>query len=167
MSNLQEYQKAVVVVMDEMHIREGLVYDKHSGALVGFTDLGDVNNLLANFDHSLSEEPHAPRLSKTMLVFMVRGLFTKLQFPYAQFAATTISGDQIFSLFWECVMRLERGGFMVLAATADGASPNCAFMNIHKPSSSDPFPYKVLNPFAINERHIHFISETLTLSFWT
>ena len=159
MSNLQEYQKAVVVVMDEMHIREGLVYDKHSGALVGFTDLGDVNNLLANFDHSLSEEPHAPRLSKTMLVFMVRGLFTKLQFPYAQFAATTISGDQIFSLFWECVMRLERGGFMVLAATADGASPNRAFMNIHKPSSSDPFPYKVLNPFAINERHIHFISD--------
>ena len=75
MSNLHDYQKAVVVVMDEMHIREGLVYDKHSGALVGFTD---VNNLLANFDHSLSEEPHAPRLSKTMLVFMVRGLFTKL-----------------------------------------------------------------------------------------
>ena len=53
MSNLQEYQKALVVVMDEMHIREGLVYDKHSGALVGFTDVGDVNNLLANFDHCL------------------------------------------------------------------------------------------------------------------
>ena len=107
MSNLQEYQKAVVVVMDEMHIREGLVYDKHSGALVGFTDLGDVNNLLTNFDRSLSEETHGPQLSKTMLVFMVQGLFTKLQFLYAQFAAMAISGDQIFSLFWECIMRLE------------------------------------------------------------
>ena len=36
-------------------------------------------------------------------------------------------------------MRLERCGFMVLAVTADGASPNRAFMNIHKPNSSDPF----------------------------
>lgn len=94
MSNLQEYQKAVAVIMDEMHIREGLVYNKHSGALVGFTDLGDVNNLLSNFDRSLSEETRGPPLSKTMLVFMVRGLLaTKLQFPYAQFATTAISGD--------------------------------------------------------------------------
>ena len=64
MSNLQEYQKAVAVVIDEMHIREGLVYNKHSGALVGFTDLGDVNNILSNFDRSLSEEARGPQLSK-------------------------------------------------------------------------------------------------------
>ncbi len=32
-SNLKEYQKCVAVIMDEMHIREGLVYNKHSGAL--------------------------------------------------------------------------------------------------------------------------------------
>ena len=48
---------------------------------------------------------------------------------------------------------------MVLAATANGASPNRAFMTIHKPNSSDPFPYKMLNPFAVNERHIYFISD--------
>ncbi len=30
-SSLVEYQKCVAVIMDEMHIREGLVYDKHSG----------------------------------------------------------------------------------------------------------------------------------------
>ena len=86
--NLKDYQKCVVVIIDEMHIREGLVYDKHSGALLGFTDLGTINNLLEKFEKSLeSEMDSSTTLSKTMLVFMVRGLFIRLQFPYAQFAA--------------------------------------------------------------------------------
>ncbi len=55
-SSLAEYQKCVAVIMDEMHIREGLVYDKHSGALLVFTDLGNVNNLLAEFEPSLSSD---------------------------------------------------------------------------------------------------------------
>ena len=29
--------------MDEMHIREDLVYDKHTGALIGFANIGDIN----------------------------------------------------------------------------------------------------------------------------
>ena len=67
MPDLQEYQKAVGVVLDEMHIRERLVYDEHSGALAGFTDLGDVNNILSDFDRSLSEETQTPQLSKKCL----------------------------------------------------------------------------------------------------
>jgi len=54
-------------------------------------------------------------------------------------------------------MRLERCGFMLLVATADGASPNRTFMRIH--TEDDTFPYKVLNPFASTKRHIHFISD--------
>ena len=158
--NLKDYQKCVVVIIDEIHIREGLVYDKHSGALLGFTDLGTINNLLKKFEKSLeSEMDSSTTLSKTMLVFMVRGLFIRLQFPYAQFAAPSVSGDQMFVPFWECVMRLERCGFMVVAGTADGASPNRSFMGIHKPDKNSQFPYKVLNPYASSERHIHFISD--------
>ncbi len=98
-------------------------------------------------------------LSKTMLVVMVRGLFTCLQFPYAQFACSSVTGDQLFNPFWESVMRLERCGFMVVAATADGASPNRTFMRIHRDLGSSCFPYKVRNPFASTERFIHFISD--------
>ena len=29
-----------------MHIKEALVYDKHTGALIGFISLGDVNDQL-------------------------------------------------------------------------------------------------------------------------
>ena len=43
-----EREKCVVLLLDEMHIREDLVYDKHTGELIGFTNLGDIaNHLLA------------------------------------------------------------------------------------------------------------------------
>ena len=36
----------VTVVLDQMHIKEGLVHNKWSGALIGYADLGEVTNLL-------------------------------------------------------------------------------------------------------------------------
>ena len=108
-STLSGYQRCVTIIMD---IREGLVYDKHSGALLGFTDLGDVNNFLLEFERSLTSDARAESLSKSMLVLMVRGLFTRLQFPYAQFACSSVTGDQLFSLLWEAVWRLQRCGFI-------------------------------------------------------
>ena len=41
----QEFEKCVVIVMDEMYIKEDLIYNKHIGELVGFTNLGDVNSI--------------------------------------------------------------------------------------------------------------------------
>ena len=38
--------KYVVIVLDEMYIKEGLVFQRSSGALIGYQDLGDVNNIL-------------------------------------------------------------------------------------------------------------------------
>ena len=34
------YHVYILILMDEMHIREELVYNKHSGKLVGFVNLG-------------------------------------------------------------------------------------------------------------------------------
>ena len=44
--SLEKYQKQVLILADEMHIKEGLVYHKHTGELVGCCDLGDINNHL-------------------------------------------------------------------------------------------------------------------------
>ena len=40
------YQKLVVVTIDEMKIKEDLVFNKHSGNLVGFVDLGSADKSL-------------------------------------------------------------------------------------------------------------------------
>ena len=153
---LADYQKCVAVVMDEMHVKEDLVYNKHSGNLVGFTNLGHLNNQLLEYERSLHDEKELPQLAKSMLVFFVRGLFVSLNFPYAQFACKSVSGDLLFTPFWEAVFRLERMGFKVVAATADGASSNRRFFALN----TDPGTmHKTLNPYAAEGRYIHFFSD--------
>ena len=109
-----EREKCVILLLDEMHIREDLVFNKHNGAMIGFTNLGDVNDHLLRFEQSLSDgAPASPKLAKTMMVFMVRGLFSKLQFAYAQFPCADLSGDLLYEPFWEAVGRLENCGLQV------------------------------------------------------
>lgn len=156
-NEIEDFQKCIAVIMDEMHIKEDLVFSKHSGNLIGFTNLGNINDLLLRYEHSLESESNSSTpLAKAMLVFYVRGLFTSVQFPYAQFASKTLSGDLIFQPFWEAVFRLERMGFRVTAATADGASPNRSFFALH---SNDKLTHKTLNPYAHEDRYIYFFSD--------
>ena len=150
----EEWQKCVVLVFDEMHIREDLVYDKHSGALIGFANLGEINSHLLEFEHSVDvAAPHSEPLANSMTVFMVRGLFTRLQFPYAQFRSIKVSGDLLFEPFREAVEQLERCQLKVLAATADGASVNRKLFRLHRDGK---VIHKVVNPFAPDHREIFF-----------
>lgn len=103
--------KCVILLIDEMHIREDLVFDRHSGKLIGYANLGEINNHLIDFEQSIDKS--SPKFAKSMLVFMVRGLFSKLQFAYAQFPAMDLSGDLMYEPFWEAVGRIENCGLKV------------------------------------------------------
>ena len=91
-----DWQKLVVLLLDEMHIKEDLVYNKHTGIriavqcchnvfitssihtgqMIGFTNLGELNNHLMTFERMVEGEGDSNILAKSMMVFMVRGLFT-------------------------------------------------------------------------------------------
>lgn len=87
-----------------MHVREDLVFDKHTGTMVGFAHLGEINDHLLQFERSLVDDtPLLPQPAKTMMVFMIRGLFNSLQFPYAQFPCAEVSGELLYDPFWEAV----------------------------------------------------------------
>ena len=45
--------KYVVVALDEMYLKEGLVFQSSSGAVVGYQDLGDVNNILHDAERQI------------------------------------------------------------------------------------------------------------------
>ena len=94
-----------------------------------------------------------------MLVFMVRGLLSNLEFPYAQFPCTTLTGEQIFVPFWEAVSRLECCGFKVMGVTADGLSVNRHFFKLHGDSSTDTPIHKTQNPYASENRYLYFFSD--------
>ncbi|KAL5474560.1 hypothetical protein EMCRGX_G026521 [Ephydatia muelleri] len=154
---LELWQKCVILILDEMSIHEDLVYDKHSGELIGYTNLGDINNHLLAFEKSLSD-PGPPEIANSMLMFMVQGLFIPLQFPYCQFPCCSVTGDLLFKPIWEAVYRIERCGFQVLGITFDGAPANRRFLKLHNASSSHAITYKVQNKYD-PQRFIYFFSD--------
>ena len=82
--------------------------------MICYSNLGDINDHLLRFEQSLSDNaPVSPKLAKTMMVVMVRGLFSKLHFAYAQFPCADLSGDLLYEPFWEAVGRLEICGLKV------------------------------------------------------
>ena len=108
-----EWHKLVVLLLDEMHIREDLVYDKRTRRMIGFTNLGDINNHLLAFEQSVEEnKTEGNVLAKSMMAFMVRGLFTPLRFAYAQFPCAKVTGDLLVEPFWKAVYHLEWMGIV-------------------------------------------------------
>ena len=83
---------------------------------------------------------------------MVRGLFSKLQF-----ACSSLSGYQLYPIFWDAVERLERCGFHVIGCTCD---VNQRFFKLHdEDDSGDVHVHKVKNPYSEDERYIFFFSD--------
>ena len=74
-------------MMDEMHIKADLVFDHYTGRFIGYTNLGNVTDKLSEFERFVEERrgQTSPPLAKSMMAFMIRGLFTKLQIPYLSF----------------------------------------------------------------------------------
>ena len=82
LASCPEWHKLVIILLDEMHICEDLVYEKHTGKIIGYTNLGDINNHLLAFERSMESDEDDDQqsvLAKSMMAFMVRGLFTPLR----------------------------------------------------------------------------------------
>lgn len=93
--DIEHLQKQVVFIFDEMHVKKGLVFDKVTRRLKGFFDLGTVTGHLLQFEVEKQPDHKSffPTPAKSMLTLMLRGIFTPLHFPYAQFPCTSFGGD--------------------------------------------------------------------------
>lgn len=128
----------------------------YSKQVIGFVDLGTLNEDLARFERDSSTQ--LPPVANHILAIMIRGIFIHLRFPYAHFPTRGIHADHLFSIVWEAVERLETLGFKVLVITADGASPNRKFFRMHGGEGDDPC-YKTNNPYTDEDRCIYFMSD--------
>ena len=119
---LKGSQRNVVLSFDEMKIEENLVYDKYSGELVGYVDLGDPDLNYSSFENS-------EVLASHVMVFFIRGLESKLKFELGYFGTRGMLSYQIMNRFWRAVSILEDNCQLhVIAAVSDGASPNILAM---------------------------------------
>ena len=46
--------KYVIIVIDEIYIKNDLVYDKYEGSLIGFVNIGDINNQILEFEATIN-----------------------------------------------------------------------------------------------------------------
>ena len=93
-----------------------------------------------------------------MMVFMVKGLLHKFDYPYVQFACGKMLGDLIFDPIWEAIARLERIGFFVIALCCNSASSNRRLWKLH--SETKELVYRIPNIFASDgKRYLYFISD--------
>ena len=60
--------------------------------MIGFVNLGDTDNKLLQFENAMCGDESQQDLASSMLVFMVRGIFFKMNYPYAQFSCKALSG---------------------------------------------------------------------------
>jgi len=128
---LKEYAKETILLFDEMKIKSSLVYSKNTGKLIGFTELGDINEELDEFSRKVTGK-ETKQLATHVLCIMARSLLGHYSYPIAYFSSCGFSSDQLFPVIWQSVRVLESIGFRVSAMVSDGASPNRRFFRLHE-----------------------------------
>ena len=154
--------KHVVIVLDEMKIREDLVFHKNTEEVCGFVDLGKTANQLQVIESSLSKDKAPiPPIATHMLVVMIRGLTTSLRFPYVHFPTKGATALNLLDIFWDTVEQLEMIGLKVIAVSCDGAGPNRKFFRLHSSCvpESVSLCHQTVNPYSKENRNIYFFAD--------
>lgn len=93
------WKRYVTLVLDEMKIREDIVFNKTTGEILGFVDYGQ-----GSFDDRFTElrerckkgsQISERTVATHMLALMVRGIFFKMDIPIAQFPTTGVNADDL------------------------------------------------------------------------
>jgi hypothetical protein len=157
--DFSDQEKYCTILIDEMKVQEDLVWDKHTGDLIGYIDLGDKELNCAALQNSDVIASH-------ILVFLLRSAVNPIKFAFANFATKNVTSLQLFPLFWKAVGILEdRCDLKVVAVVSDGASANRTFYRMHKKMSgtviagTDCVAYKTKNIHADDDRYICFLCD--------
>ena len=114
-STCSDSQKMVSVMLDEMKIKSGLVFNRHTGKIVGFVNLGSICSDLDALQSSLlSESSKPPEIAGSMLVLMVRLLQKpSFTFPVAQYPTSSLTGYKLYPIVWDVIEILELNSLQV------------------------------------------------------
>ena len=77
-ADFQPEERFVSILLDEMKIQEDLVWDKNTGELIGYVDLGDIVTNSATLSNVKDIASH-------VLVFLVKSIVNPLSFSFATF----------------------------------------------------------------------------------
>lgn len=96
-ASLTENERWVVLLHDEISIKQDLVYDRLTGELIGFIDKSQWTDATAKEGH----------LATHALVFMAVGVTSNIKTSLGYVPTMTATADQILPWFWKAVGLLE------------------------------------------------------------
>ena len=160
MKSFSEEEKFVVLIHDEMKIQENLVWDKHTGDLIGYVDLG-------NMELNISTFKNVEQIASHVLVFLLRNVVNPFKFTLATLATTGAMAIQLFPLFWKAVSICElKCRLKVVGMTSDGASSNQKVYKMHSllmreedANRDEDVVYRTVNIFSTEKRFIYFFAD--------
>lgn len=115
--NKPKRDKQVFLVFDEMKVKESISFDRTTMMFTGFV----------NYDQFSSEKPICSSKPEAdhALVFMVRGLNSKMTQPFASFATRGAApGNVLAKMIISAIVNLENAGLEVVGVVSDGAATN-------------------------------------------
>ena len=158
---MQPYKKNLTICFDERKRKADLVYRKSTGQLVGYTELGNINDELRLFESKVKNEEYRQDFATHVIVYMVRGIFTNLVYPFGFFASLGFTAAQLFPCSMEAISIIESIGLKVQVLTSDGATPNRKFFDMLTVEEEGNI-YWTTNPHD-KSRTIYFMSDVLHL----
>ena len=106
-----EWRSYVGILLDEMKVKQDLVFDHNSGELIGYLHLDNIGNQFQELERELSKS--SSKLANSVLVLMVRGATSRLKYPAAAFATDGVVAEQLYSIVWQTVKVLDRASLQV------------------------------------------------------
>ena len=148
-----------------MRIKSNLVYSKSTSRLVGFTEMGSINDEFRIFQDSVesqnSDKNIEGEFASYVFVYMVGGIFSNLRYPFAYLSLTGFTAAHLYPCIREATKVLISLGFSDGAYVCDGASRNRKFFELTAAGSDDNF-YWVWNPVE-KMKKIYMILDALHL----
>ncbi|KAK3921460.1 Transposable element P transposase [Frankliniella fusca] len=159
----EKHKKYHVLMADEIHISQNLVFQKSTGQMIGYTSLDDIESEVANLEKCLDDPNHEREevLASKMLVYMIKGVSNGIKESIACFTVGKhLSANQLYVWSWKVIGALERSGIAVVAYVSDGASVNRAFIKKHTPATvhRSGIIFDTINKCA-KDRILYFIAD--------
>ena len=129
-----------------------MIFDKYTGDLVGFVDLGDTDLNFSTFQDT-------EKLASRVMVFYIRALAGDLKFAFSYFG-TEIPSNHVIIL--GC--GIYTGTYLSTTSNlCGGASPNRKFYKMHgfMDDAVSEVVYRTVNLFAEDYRFIDFFADLL------
>ena len=148
------------IIVDEMTIKENLVFNSKTGELVGFVHLEEIEAEIKRMDEDTPY--HNPETATHMLTFMAKSICggRNLKAVVAAYGTTCVTSDLLCTRAWDVVKHMEFRGLKVMCIVGDGASANRAFFQMcAEPSEKGKCGYKTVNIYSEDLRPLFFMSD--------